>query len=152
MNFTIDNITLTIETERNGIRLKTDIENWFIPNQTIVETETIIKKNYRIVKEHYQSKIGEYITESDLEFVSFNIVLHYFQMYNHWRTLYKREKNRNLTFVEKDFEHISTSYHIIDSFKRKYPENYSEKCESMLGMNKEQFTEFEKKKKQFDNK
>jgi len=152
MNYNIGQINVSLKSESNGLRLMTDIENWFIPNQTIEETKQITEINYKIVKEHYQSKIGQVISETDLENVCFSIVLHYFQMYNHWRTMYKREKNKDLTFLQKDFEHPYTSYHIMDYFKKKYPNCYEDKCEIMLGLTNEQFKEFAIKKEQYENK
>jgi hypothetical protein len=151
MNFTIDKINIDIKAENNGIRLITENENWLLPNQTIDETQIIIEKNYKIVKNHFKEKIGEVINEIDIENVCLNIVLNFFQMYNHWRSMYEREKNRDLTFLEKDFEHPYTSHRIIDYFKRKYPEIYAEKCEWMLGMTSEEFKEYLLRKEQFDN-
>jgi hypothetical protein len=65
--------------------------------------------------------------------------------------MYKREAKRDLTFIQKDFEHPSTSSHIVDYFKKKYPDNYADKCEIMLGMTSEQFKEYAIRKEQFDN-
>jgi hypothetical protein len=152
MNFTIDKINIDIKAESNGIRLITENENWLLPNQTIDETKIIIEKNYKIVKNHFKKKIGEVINEIDIENVCLNIVLNFFQMYNHWRSMYEREKNRDLTFLDKDFEHPYTSHRIIDYFKRKYPDIYAEKCEWMLGMTSEEFKEYVLRKEQFDNK
>jgi len=137
MTLNIDHIFVKIDKEDNGIRLTTDNENWFIPNQTIEETKKILEINYKIVKGHFQDKTGQLVTDTDLENVCFKIVLHYFQMYNHWRTMYKRQTNRDLTFLQKDFEHPYTSYQIIDYFKNKYPDNYADKCETMLEMTSE---------------
>ena len=120
MNYNLDHITIRLEKEGNGLRLTTDIENWFIPLQTIEETRQITEKNYRIVIDHFKSKTGQIISATDLENVCFNIVLHYFQMYNHWRTMYKRETKRDLTFIQKDFEHPYTSSKIVDYFKKIY--------------------------------
>jgi len=121
MKYNLGHITFELQTEGNGLHLKTDLENWFIPIQTIEETSQIIEKNYGIVKDHFKNKIGQIISETDLENVCFNIVLHYFQMYNHWRTMYKRETKRDLTFLQNDFEHPHTSYHIVNYFKKCIP-------------------------------
>jgi hypothetical protein len=151
MTLNIDHIFIKIDKEDNGIRLTTDNENWFIANQTFEETKKILEINYKIVKGHFQDKTGQLVTDTDLENVCFKIVLHYFQMYNHWRTMYKRQTNRDLTFLQKDFEHPYTSYQIIDYFKNKYPDNYADKCESMLEMTSEQFKEYSIRKEQFEN-
>lgn len=151
MRFTIDHIAVNLEREINGLRLITDNENWFIPNQTIEEMKRITEINYQIVKEYFQNKTGQIVIETDLENVCFNIVLCYFQMYNHWLAMYKRETKRDLTFIQKDFEHPYTSDCIINYFKKKYPHNYSDKCETLLGMTQEQFKEYAIRKDQFDN-
>lgn len=151
MKYNLDHITIRLEKEGNGLRLTTDIENWFIPHQTIEETRQITEKNYRIVKDHFKSKTGLIISATDLENVCFNIVLHYFQMYNHWRTMYKRQTKRDLTFIQKDFEHPYTSSHIVNYFKKMYPDKYAARCEVILGMTPEQFQEYSIRKEQFDN-
>jgi len=151
MKYNLDHITIKLEKEGNGLRLTTDMENWLIPHQTIEETRQITEKNYGIVKDHFKSKTRQIISAIDLENVCFNIVLYYFQMYNHWRTMYKRETKRDLTFIQKDFEHPSTSSQIVEYFKKIYPDNYADKCEVMLGMTPEQFKEYAISKEQFDN-
>jgi hypothetical protein len=151
MRYNLDHINIELEKEGKGLRLSTDIENWFIPLQTIEETRQIIEKNYCVVKDHFKSRSGVIISVTDLENVCLNIVLHYFQMYNHWRTMYKREAKRDLTFIHRDFEHPYTSAHIVEYFKKMYPDNYADKCEVMLEMTPEQFKEYAIRKEQFDN-
>lgn len=151
MKYSLDHIKIEIQTKSNGLRLITELENWFIPNQTVDETENITALNYSIVKDHFKNKVGEFISEIDLENVCFNIVLHYFQMYNQWRNMYKKESKKDLTFIQKDFEHPYTKSHIIDYFKKMYPDSYADKCEVMLDMTPEQFKEYLIRKAQFDN-
>lgn len=151
MTFNLDTIKVNIGEEDNGIRLTTEGENWFIPRQTLEETKTILDKNFKIIKEHFLDKVGPVITESDLNNVCLKIALRYFQMYNHWRTMYKRETNRDLTFLQKDFEHPYTSDTIVDYFKKKHPDNYVSQCEIMLNMTTEQIREYVIRKEQFDN-
>jgi len=151
MTFNLDNIIASISDEDNGIRLTTEDENWFIPGQTLDETKTVIEKNFKIIQGHFQDKLGEIVTGADLSNVSLKIALRYFQMYNQWRTMYKRETNRDLTFIEKDFEHPYAFYAIVDYFKKRYPDNYIAKCEIMLNMTTEQTKEYIIRKEQFDN-
>jgi hypothetical protein len=73
-------------------------------------------------------------------------------MYNLWREMYKREKNRDLTFLDKDFESISTADEIIYFFKHKYPDNYARKCEVLLNMTPDKFKDFEATRVLFFNK
>lgn len=155
INYKLDHITVELTKERNeqcdGLRFRTEIENWFIPNQTIEETKRVTEINYGIVKAYYKDKIGQVISEADLGNMCVRIVLYYFQMYNHWRTMYKRETKRDLTFLSKDFEHTFTAYQIIDHFKKMYPGTYAEKCEKILEMSPSQFKEYELEKDRFDN-
>jgi len=153
MTFNIDNnLNVDVQLEDGSFRLITRIGYQVVHNQTYEETKSVIEKNYKIVKDHYRGKINALITEIDLENFSLKIVLNYFAMYNTWRTMYKREKNRDLTFLQKDFEHPSTSYIIINYFQKQYPDNYADKCELLLNMSGEQFLEYMKFKEQFDNK
>jgi hypothetical protein len=157
MIFDVGQVTIELKNEKSfvglgeGVRLTTKEENWFIPNQTIDETSEIISKNHKIVKDHFKDRVKPIITNVDLDNVSLKIVLRYFQMYNHWRTMYKREKNRDLTFIQKDFDHPYTSDIIVNYFKSKYPDNYSDKCEIILNMTPDKLKEYVIRKEQFDN-
>ena len=65
MIISIGRITVNLENERNGIRLITDNEDYFIPNQTIDETLKIMEINFQIVKEYFKTKTGCIVTETD---------------------------------------------------------------------------------------
>lgn len=151
MTFNLDNIKVSISEENNGIRLTTENENWLIPRQTLDETKAIIEKNFKIIKEHFSDKAGTVITQLDLGNVYLRIALNYFQMYNHWRTMYKRETNRDLTFIQKDFDNTNTINIVIGYFKNKYPTNYKDKCEMMLGITNAKLREAVIRKDQYDN-
>jgi hypothetical protein len=152
MKYKLDHNEIDIRPEKNWLRITTNSGvNLPLHNQTIEETLKIIEKNYITVKNYYQLKVGNKISEIDLEKVSLGIVISYFQMYNLWRLSYKREKNRDLTFIKKDFEHPYTNHRILEYFKKAYPDNYSEKCEIMMDLTKEEFREFEIYKEKFDN-
>ncbi|MDQ3111380.1 MAG: hypothetical protein M3R17_15950 [Bacteroidota bacterium] len=157
MEFKIDNTTVTLRIEKspmlnvNGLRFITDNIDYFIPSQTIEETKRVVEENYKIVKDHFQSKRTDLITDEDLENFSLKIVVSYLQMYNHWRTMYHRHKNNDLKFISKDFENVKTSYEIINYFENKYPNAFDDKCSMLLDMTLNQFHEFHQRKKQFDN-
>lgn len=150
MIFYLDSNEVKLELEAKGIRLTTNSENnILLANVTMNETKEIIIKNYNIVKEHYQPKINDKISSVDLERISLKIVLHYFYMYQLWRAIYRREKNRDLKFLHKDFNHPYTSDEIISYFKGAYPKNYSSKCEIMLDMSTNKFKDYEKNRQAF---
>jgi hypothetical protein len=111
---------------------------------------TATNSNYNsIVKEHYKQLIGSKILESDLEKISIKIVLRFFYMYQLWRTMYVKEKKRDLTFLQKDFNNLSTADTIVSYFKTTYPNSYTDKSETMLDMTADEFKEFEKNRKAF---
>lgn len=152
MTFNLDNIKVAISDENNGIRLITEDENWLIPRQTPDETKTIIEKNFKIIREYFLEKVGAEISKSDLNNVCLKIAHRYFQMYNHWRSMYKREANRDLAFLQNDFESTGTIHTVIGYFQNMYPENYEEKCEVMLGMSNTKLKEAVISKYHYDNK
>ena len=151
MTFNLDNIKVSIVEEKNGIRLTTEDENWFIPRQTLDETKTILEKNFKIIKEHFFDKAGTVTTQVDLNNVCLKIALSYFQIYNHWRTMYKRETNRDLTFIQKDYDKTDTINIVIGYFKNKYPIDYVDKCVAMLGMTNIELREAIIGKEQYDS-
>ncbi len=149
MTFYVDHIEVDLSNESGGLRLRTSDDNLMLANQTIEETRSTVEKNHRIVKEHYQKVVNNIVDPHDLAAVSMRIVLHYLYMYNLWRTMYKRESKRDLTFRDKDFEHPYTKDKIIEYFKNKYPFDYSVKCETILRMSTEKFNEYEKNRQDF---
>ena len=152
MKYTIDNNEIELLVEDEWIRIKTNSGvNLPFRNQTIKEIKETIEKNYHIVKDHYYQKVQDSITTKDLDLVSLRIVLYYFHIYNNWRTMYKREKNRDLTFLYKDFDHPSTWYEIINYFKKTYPDDYATKCQILLHLTPDKFQDLDTRKEQFDN-
>jgi hypothetical protein len=65
--------------------------------------------------------------------------------------MYKKERNRDLTFLTKDFDHPQMNDIIIQFFKERYPDNYSDKCEAMLNMSHEKFSVYDKNRQNFQN-
>jgi len=147
----IDNMKMVIEQENQGLRLKTDTDNLLLQNQTYDETVRMVNTNYEIVKNYFQKKVDTYIDSIDLKQVCLRIALRHFYMYNLWRTMYKKERNRDLTFLHKDFDHPQTNDIIIQFFKDRYPNNYSNKCEAMLDMSPEEFKAYDKNRQDFQN-
>ncbi|MES2778206.1 MAG: hypothetical protein V4722_28780 [Bacteroidota bacterium] len=152
MTFNLDNIKVNISDENNGIRLTTEAENWFVPNQTLNETKTILEKNFKIITEHFLYKVGTAVLQTDLNNVCLKIALRYFQMYNQWRSMYKTEANRDLTFLQKDFDSIDTIHAVIGYFQNMYPDNYEDTCEVMLGMSNAKLKEVVIQKYWYDTK
>jgi len=157
MELNIDNIILTVCIEANkqfnetGLRIKFADNSYFVRNQTIDETSYTIKKNYEIVKNYYTGKTGTKIDSYDLTCVCLRIVLNSFIMYNNWRAMYKKEKNRDLTFLIDDFDNFDTKRYIIDYFEEKYPNDYSTKCKIMMDISDKEFEILDIRRKQFEN-
>ncbi len=147
----IGSIEVLLRDEGNGIRLTTDYENCFIAKQTLHETKEVLQKNLEIIKQHYLNKRGSTITEADMDHVCLKIAIYYFIMYNNWRSMYWKLKNKDLTFIQQDFEHPQTFNIIINYFTKKYPANYTEKCELMLNMTPEQLRDYVIRKEQFEH-
>ncbi len=152
MKFKIDDTEIELARENKGIRLTThNDDNIILPNQTMDSVENIVKENFQIVKSYYQAKSGVSVSvdKHDISVVSLKIVLYYLYMYNMWRRIYEHHKDRDLEFLAEDFENPSTRDTIIWYFKKKYPENYSTKCELMLSMSADEFKSYEKKRQEF---
>ena len=145
----IDDIKITVEQEITGLRLKSSTDSFMLENQTFDEIIKTLKKNYKIVKSHFQASAGLMVNLDDLKRVSLKIVFFYFFMYNNWRKMYEKEKNRDLTFLHKDFDHPRTTDLIVQFFKEKYPDTYSAKCEAILNMSPEKFKEIDKNRQDF---
>ncbi len=150
LTFKIAETEVTLQNEKNGVRLATvNGDNLFLQNQTIKETKEAIEKNYIIVNNHFTEKAVGKIDSIDVEIVSLKIVFYYLHMYNKWRTMYIKEKNRDLTFIDKDITHPATHDIIIRYFKTKYPDGYSKICEVLLEMSPDKFRDYEKERQAF---
>jgi len=152
MMFTVDDIQIELAKEDGGVRLiSQNGDNVILQNQTMPSVETIVRENFRIVKSHYQAKLDVLVSidRRDLSIISLKIVLDYLYMYNAWRKMYKEHRNRDLRFLAEDFENPGTADTIIWHFKNKYPENYSDKCELLLGMSRDTFRSYEQRRQEF---
>jgi hypothetical protein len=147
MTFMIEDIMIDLTEENGAIRLTADTNNNVIlSNQSMAFVENIVKENFQVVKSHYQKKSGDSVDNRDLNNISLKIVLQYLYMYNMWRRLYEKEKDRDLKFVSDDFEHPATHDMIIGYFKNKYPGNYSVQCAVLLGMSTDRFKKYEEER------
>lgn len=150
MIFTLDTNEITLQPEGQNLRLTTHSgDNLLLTNPTPSETQSVITHNYHLVKAHFAPNLNAEITSADFEKVCLKIVLGHFYIYQMWRSLYEKEKNRDLTFLEKDFNHPSTSDTVISYFKSTYPKKYASKSAAFLGMTLDQFEQHEKNRQLF---
>jgi hypothetical protein len=137
MTLNIDCNEIQLESTEKGLRLTTNSGIvLLLANVSEEETQETVTKNYAIVKDFFQERTETKIEHSDIEKIALKIVLHYFYMYQLWRTLYEKEKDRDLTFIGTDFDHPQTSDMIISYFKKSDPKDYIDKCLIMLGMSR----------------
>jgi len=101
---------------------------------------------------HYFAKraLGK-IDSAEIELVSLKIVFGYLRMYNKWQIMDIKEKNRDLTFIDKDFNNQKTFDIIVRYFKNKYPNGYSKICEILPDMSPDKFRDYEKERLAFIN-
>lgn len=149
MFFYIERIKIELTEDEYGLRLKTTDADLPLPGQTIAETTETIEKNFKIVQEKYKTSASGKIDTDELNEVSLKIVLHYFYLYNTWKSIYEKEKDRNLTFLSKDFDHPFTYDIIIQYFKNKYPNDYAGKCSGMLDIPADKLLKYEYDRAEF---
>lgn len=123
MFFFIERIQIELEEDQYGLRLTAFNESLPLPGQTLEETTATVTKNFYIAVSNYKERTDDIIPIADLYEVCLKKVLHYFYLYNSWRTLYEKEKNRSRELVEKDFSHPNTNDKIIQYLNIKMPQN-----------------------------
>jgi hypothetical protein len=152
ITFKIAQTEVILQVAKNGLRLTTvNGNNLFLQNQTIKETKEVIEKNYTIVNHYFAKRALGKIDSAEIELVSLKIVFGYLRMYNKWRIMDIKEKNRDLTFIDKDFNNQKTFDIIVRYFKNKYPNGYSKICEILLDMSPDKFRDYEKERLAFIN-
>ena len=126
----LDNIEIEIKRVSDKVHIIYNNEEFILLTDIdIKEITTLIGKNYNIVK----SKINnENINSNDINIITIKIILYYLSTYILWRRMYSKEKNRDLTFIEKDLHNPQTNDIIINYFKKEYPNHYVEKCSILL--------------------
>lgn len=149
MRFQIEDTDIELTKEGQAVRLKTSTDNLLLTNQTFEETEDVVKRNFLIVREFYQKRARGTIKPEDLNRACLKIVFRFLYIHNLWRSEGKRIKNKNLAFLKEDLEHPYSSDVIIEVFKGKYPQDYSDKCEVLLNMTTENFRKHEKNRQAF---
>lgn len=151
----IENITLSLSIEGDSVRVKSDKEDIILCNQNINSVSEIIKHNFNEVRNHFKIMIDkpeESFDFEDVYRVSIEIVLYYFYIYNAWRSIYKKQENKDLTFNEKDFNNSATHDMVFNYFKTKSPNDWEEKCAILLGMELDELKAYYKTREAFYNK
>lgn len=152
MTITLDGITVDIIEEDGAVRVTVESgENAIFDNLAVTFVENVLKANFQFVKTYYESKACIYIAEQDISIISMHIVLHYLYMYNMWRETEVGEEDRDLAFLEEDFDDPQTHDMIIYYFRSKYPDSYSAICELLLGMSAGEFKNYEKRRQEQSN-
>lgn len=151
----IENITLSLLSEGENVKVKSNKENLILCNQSVDIVAELIQYNFHIVVNHYKLMIDREKKEFDLRdinFISISIVLHYLYMYNSWRVMYRKQENKDLKFNEEDFRNPSTHDIVFNYFKAKYPNDWEEKCAVLLGLELSELKAYYKTRESFYNK
>lgn len=151
----IESITLSLSSEGGNVRVKSNKEDIILTNQIVDNVSELIKHNFNVVNNHYKvmvEKAKEEFDYSDITLISIAIVLHYLYLYNSWRSMYKKQENRDLKFNEKDFSHPFTHDILFNYFKTKYPNDWEDKCAILLGMELSELKAYYKTREDYYNK
>ena len=151
MFFSIESIKIELIETQFGLHLKMEDYQYPLPGQTIDETVNIIRKNFEILKSQYSKTASGKLKDEEINEVCLKIVLHFFGMYNSWKYSNKKEKDRDLTFLEKDFKHPQAMDIVLWYFKLKYPSDYADKSSFLLDLSPAYLLEYEKNRDDFYN-
>ncbi len=151
MKINLDNLEISLEEEKNWIRIKvdSDSDSILLENLHSDEVVKIINKNYDIVKAHYYSKVKNEVDITDLKKVCLKIVLRFLHIIN--IRIRSNKKKINPIITLKCIDNPQMDDIIIQFFKDKYPNDYTNKCEVMLEMSIEMFKAYEKNRQDFNN-
>lgn len=151
----VETRTVILSEEGDNIRVKSDKNNVLFFNQEIDTLYNLIEHNFNIVNSHYKLMIDAtkvMFHPEDINEISISIVLYYLYMYNSWRSMYKKQENKDLRFYEKDFTNPSTHDIIFNYLKSKYPKNWEEKSALLIGVELNDLRIYYKRRQDFYNK
>jgi len=151
VTFYIEKIKVELIEATQGLRLTALDLELPLPGQSIEETKETVGKNFETVKEKYQPAASAIMTTEELDEICLRVTLHYFYLYNSWRSVSEKEKNRSLAFQEKDFSHPNTRDKVIQFFRLKYPNDYAAKSAALLGMKTDELLKYETDNRDFYN-
>ncbi len=149
----LDTNKIVISQDKQNVRATINtLQEAVFTNQTVVYVKELISNNYQIVRGHYRAKSVGIVQDNDLNDICLSIVIKHLHMYNMWRSMYKKERERNLRFLSTDFTSSSSSDEIIRYLKKRYPTNYSQQCQSLLGLTPNEFKVIEERRNNYLNK
>jgi hypothetical protein len=149
MSFGIGSINIAVTSDGTGIRLQTDSENILLVDQSFEVIEPIVLQNFDIVRKQYQRNAAALLSDNELDELAIKIAFSYLALYNTWRTVYPKEKDRDLTFLPKDFDSPMT-YDLVTAYiRKKFPKDYREKCAVVIGISVEEYMSYEKARQEF---
>ncbi|MGB4959138.1 MAG: hypothetical protein WBO36_06645 [Saprospiraceae bacterium] len=151
MNFVIEGINIELRKDAKALRANILDEGYYFSFQSFQETKDTITSNFYVVKEHYSQTALLTISMTELNEVSLKIVLYYFQLYNSWRSIYEKYKDKDLTFLNKDYTHPYTYDLIINYFRLKYPEDYIKIAAAMINKSPSEVLKYKTDRDDFYN-
>ncbi|HRG32887.1 MAG: hypothetical protein JNK69_09935 [Saprospiraceae bacterium] len=151
MVFYIEKIKIELSENIHGIHLTTEFQNYPLPGQTIEETIKTVTQNFKIVHDHFSKSAKDKIDADDFNEVCLRIVLYYFYLHNSWRTTNSKFEKIDLTFQTKYYSHPNTYDILIQFFKNRNPNEYIEKCSTILDVTIEYLKKYEYDRDYFYN-
>ena len=151
MIFQIEQMEIELTEDQYGLRLNWDNAQLPLPGQTLATATDLLQKNFATVIGRFSQLASDDIPAEELHEVSLKVVLHYFYLYNSWKYSNEKEKDRDLAFLPKDFQHPNTYDIILQYFKIKYPGDYARKSASLTEKTVEELLKYEYDRDSFYN-
>jgi len=147
----LDKLIIYLYVDNNDVRVIFDKIEKTITNQNIENVIELIEYNFKVVRSYYNKIVmnEQNFDLSDINYLSISIVIFYLHMYNLWKNMYKKQENKSLKFQEKDFINPSTSDIVFSFYKKKYPDDWQQRCSVLLGMQLNDLKEYYKRRELF---
>ncbi|MBK7233699.1 MAG: hypothetical protein IPH93_15930 [Saprospiraceae bacterium] len=151
MEFQIEHLKIEFLENEYGILMKVFNDTIPLPGRTLLDTKDIILHNFNFVKTHFLKFFNSEIEIEEFHDVCLKIVIHYFYIYNLWRSYNEKEKDRDLKFLKKDLNHPNTYDMVMQYFKNKYPTEYLNKSSHFLNHPLDKLKKYEYNRDEFYN-
>jgi hypothetical protein len=141
-------------TEGSATRLLVEDNNVIFVNQTPDALRQIVNHAIGFASAYFTDNLQRsdeeiQITDHQIEQVAIKVALRYLYMYNMWRNYNEEYRDHDLALTLDDLRHPYTRDETLFYCEETFPRDYPSVAASLVGTTRDEFTEWEKGRREF---